>query len=229
MVAHKLDIAQLPRALAWYGKSAEQMVIRAMRKSAVFGKTAAVRTYTQTKDPFRIRASGSYGNNWIHDRIPDGGLVANAIFYAVFVERGRRPGKMPPDKPIREWVYQKRLAKRARAKKEGKPKPKETPVPASREWEKPLPATPGQETAKRLAWIKSARRPKKKRKKKVWKVKNVDSFVWLVRRKIARKGTKGRWVLRRSMPQIAGHSAKQVKRELAKLSRMPPRTSEVKA
>lgn len=162
------SLRQLGPALRSLGRETERTMIKSLRQSASYGRTAVVRTTKRTRDPYTIRASGSYENNWVTSDLPDGAVLANAVFYALFVERGRKPGKMPPLGPILKWVKQKKVV-----------------------------AVSGRE-----AQIAIAR---------------------LIQRKIGRKGTKGRWVLRRTMPMIAKRAAIDIRKALRDLSNNPPK------
>lgn len=168
-VSYKVSLAMFGKELERQSASYKDAVVTGMRKTAVFGKTAVVRTIKRTKDPFRIRASGTYeaAGNWVTEDVDDGAVLAPISKHALFVERGRKKGKMPPAKAIRDWAFQKRIFRSKVAKKsEGS------------------------------------------------QMINVAAFVLAVRRKIARKGTKARWPLRRTMPAIAKHAQREVRRQL---------------
>lgn len=242
---------------------AEHAVVIGMRKAARFGHTAVQHTYTRTRDPFKIRASGSYGQAFITQNIPDGALLANAMHYAVFVERGRKPGKPPPLDPIVEWVYQKRLSARpkpltrprrpsARKRAASKPSPPREPgavpdrapgvdpdgangTPAKAGPPKPRKRYTKAERAERrmarrkrkVARIRKERARKRALKKRVMaheRAKQAAIGIAMgVRWKIARYGTKGRWVVRRTMPKIAKRASREIRQELQRLNNRPPR------
>lgn len=169
-VSYKISLDMLPEALIRQAQSYERAILTGLRKTAVYGKTAVVSTIKRTKDPFRIRASGTYENlgNWVTQNVDDGAILAPTSKHALFVERGREPGKMPPEHVIRKWAFQKGIFK-----------------------------------SKRMS-VKNAGA----------QADNVAAFVLAVRRKIAKKGTKARWPLRRTMPAIAKHAQAEVKRQL---------------
>lgn len=222
MVARVADLRMLQASINAYGPSAEKAVVSGLRKAARFGHTAVQRTYARTRDPYKIRASGSYGQAFVIGETPVGAFLANAMFYAVFVERGRRKGKPPPLAPILEWVYQKRIAAR--------PKPLiRVKTPKNRK--KPF-IGPRQQKAGGGRAQKFGPRKKKGRKKRGGALQRLRArrhairyatdIAQRVRWKIAKHGTKGRWVLRRTMPAIAKRSARDVKRELSRLNKKPP-------
>lgn len=104
---------ELVRALHQLGERVEQDAIRAMQDAARFGVAAVIRSSATTKP--RPKASGTYENAWLVHRLRDGATVSNSARHAIFVERGRRPGRAPPLDPIKEWVRQKRLDRQALA------------------------------------------------------------------------------------------------------------------
>ena len=112
-VSYKVSLAMFGKELERQSTSYKNAIITGMRKTAVFGKTAVVRTIKRTKDPFRIRASGTYeaAGNWVTQDTNDGAVLAPISKHALFVERGRKKGKMPPEQVIREWAFQKRIFK----------------------------------------------------------------------------------------------------------------------
>lgn len=207
---------ELPMAIAAYGREGEKAVVNAMRRAARFGQTALVRTYTRTKDPFRIRASGAYGQAFIVKNITDGAFIANTMHYAVFVERGRKKGKMPPLKPILEWVYQKKLASRPKPLIKVKApfkNPKKLIGPKQQKEKTPKYGPKQSAKGKKLGRLRARRHA----------IKNAMGIAQGVRFKIAKHGTKGRWVFKRTMPTIAKRAARETKRELTALSKRPPR------
>lgn len=169
-VSYKISLEMFPEAIVRQGEAYHRAVITGMRKTAVFGKTAVVSTIKRTKDPYRIRASGTYeaSGNWVTKNVDDGAILAPISKHALFVERGREKGKMPPEKAIREWAFQKGIFRSGRMSN----------------------------------------------KKAGAQMNNVAAFVLAVRRKIARRGTKARWPLRRTMPRIASHAQREVRRQL---------------
>lgn len=252
-VVHLSSFDSLERAISAYGIAGERAVIVALRKTARFGHTAVHRTYTRTRDPFKIRASGSYGQAFITQDIPNGALIANAMRYAFFVEQGRRKGRMPPLKPILEWVYQKRLAarpkpivrvKRPRKQKEpfiGPTKPRKSRAAADGGAGGGVGGGSEGTGKQRYSKIRSKKTKRQKRvamlvrrmRAKKAAVANAMAIAWRVRRKIGKRGLgpyehgfankRGRWVFRRTMPIIAKRAARDIKRELSRLNRHPPR------
>lgn len=194
--------AELKSALKHLGVEAENAMAKAMQDAARFGVAAVLRTSAKTKP--RPKASGTYERGWHTVKLEDGATISNSAAHAVFVERGRAPGKRPPKDPLVEWVYQKRLAKRPRP-------PKGAPKGKNNEEEGPQNKPPG------------PKKPRRKRKRRRFAVTDVDGFVEKVRWKIAKRGIPGRFILRRTMPIIAKRAARESKRVIAKLAAAPPR------
>lgn len=208
MPTHVIGIDDLQLALRMYAKGAERATVMALRKTAVFGKTAVAHTIQRTRDPFRIRATGTYQapGNWVTAPTSDGAVLFPTAKHAKWVERGRPRGKKPPFEPILEWVYAKGLAKRARGKAKKKPKGE------GDAHEKPA----------------GLKKPKKKRKEKTWDVTDPENFARNVQWKIKKRGTKARWPLRRTMPRIAKRASREIRRALRDLGRKPPPRSPVR-
>lgn len=193
--------AELKRALRQFGTEAEDMLAKAMQDAARFGVAAILRTSAQTRP--RPKASGTYERSWLVNKLKDGATISNSAMHAVFVERGRKPGRRPPKQPLVEWVYQKRLAKRPKP-------PKGPPKGKANEEGGPGKKPPG------------AKKPKGKKRRKSRQILDVDAFVERVQWKIARRGIEGRFILRRTMPAIAKRAARESKRAIAKLAARPP-------
>jgi len=105
------DIRHLEKVLIAHEKAMREAVEAGMVNSARRGVAVAIQSMTKfTQRPF---STGTYANSWLSVPVDGGAAVANSANHAIFIERGRLPGKAPPLAPILEWVYQKRLAKRA--------------------------------------------------------------------------------------------------------------------
>ena len=135
---------QLGPAVRTLARQFDSGIIRALRKTARYGATQAVKVSAQSR-PHRPRATGTYERSFLVMKVPDGAILTNSAKHSIFVELGRRPGKRPPLKVIEEWVRIKRIAKG----------------------------------------------PKSRR------------VAIAIARKIGRKGTKGRFVMKRTMPIVA--------------------------
>jgi hypothetical protein len=155
------DPRQLGLAVRRLGKSMDAAAVKAMQATARYGASQAVAVSAQTKP--RPRARGGYERSFVVTKLSSGAVLSNSSKPAIFVERGRRPGKMPPEAEIISWIKAKGL-------------------------DKSLRSGLGRGAGGRF---RSVGRGK------------LRSLAFLIRRAIARKGTKGRYVLLRTMPRIA--------------------------
>jgi hypothetical protein len=109
---------QLPAALkVFQNRLAREMRVAAV-KTAEFGVTAVQRTIRQTVP--RPMASNTYMQSWAWKRTQRGAVLGTNVRHAIFVEIGRKAGKMPPVSAILEWVKLRRLVKPAKPKGRGK-------------------------------------------------------------------------------------------------------------
>jgi hypothetical protein len=199
------------------GMAADRAVEKAFRDTARFGVAAALRTSAKTKP--RPKASGTYENSFVVTKVPGGAVLSNSAKHAIFVERGRKPGRRPPQGPITEWVYLKRLAKRPKPKFM-RDAPKSPMLRAAEKWlrDEQRKNKSGGDPKKR-----GPKKPKRKEKRSRWQVDDVEDFVEKVRWKIAKKGIPGRYVLRRTMPIIAKRAKREIGKAIRKVCATPPR------
>jgi hypothetical protein len=96
-------------AMRKLGKNMQDGVVAALRKTARWGASDAVRV-SATSVP-RPRALGTYERSFVVTKLVDGAALSNSARYARFVELGRAPGKQPPVQAILEWMIAKRIDK----------------------------------------------------------------------------------------------------------------------
>ena len=145
----------------------------AMVKTGEFGVGAVQHTIRQT-EPKPI-ATTTYTMSWAVTKTPAGAVLGSSAYHSIFVEIGRRPGRMPPIAAILEWVRVKRLAFRPKALR-GRSK---------------------RAQARREQYART--------------------LAFLVARKIGRKGFRGRFPLKRTMPKLRAYSMQEVRRQLARV------------
>jgi hypothetical protein len=199
---------QLPAALRKHEILVERAMRKAMIKTARFGITAVQKTIRQT-DP-KPYAFGTYSQSWAIQKTKTGAIFGSSAKHSIFVEVGRRPGRMPPLEPILEWVRIKRLGIPKATKKIGA----KTRRPATKKTASQKAAN----AAKRSA-AGTGGKPKRSKKPSKGAIKKANaqrSFAFMVQRKIGKKGTKGRYILLRTMPTIQKRADKELKREVAK-------------
>jgi len=201
--------SQLPLAVKMVGTALEQATINSLRKTARFGHTAVIRTAAKTKP--KPEASQTYRQAWTVQKTKTGAILGNSARSSYFVEVGRRAGRMPPYSNPAEgillWVQLKRFKFGSDGKIQ-KRKPRKSGGGKKK--------TPAEQKGK--AQGAAGGKPKKPSKASLGKRKAQQRFAFLVARKIAKKGTPGRYVLARTMPKIQKRAIKETKRALRKVT-----------
>ena len=100
---------ELGPALRKLGKRMDAGMVVALRKTARWGASQAVRVSAATQP--RPRATGTFERSFVVTKLRDGAVLSNSARHAIFVEVGRRPGRMPPVAKILEWMITKRIDK----------------------------------------------------------------------------------------------------------------------
>lgn len=193
------SLAQLRSALVKLGVAGEQAVTDAMRKSAR-NAVREIRETSRTTSP-RPWASGDYETGWKSRNIPRGAEVINTSGHAYYVEVGRKPGKMPPESPIVRWLIAKGIAKastKGRAAKAGSP-------------------------STRALGTGGPRLARAKTRRVRGKAMDVFALALAIRRKIAKHGTAGRFVVQRAMPEILRFQERALRESIRRLCAAPPR------
>lgn len=217
MVSVWLSPHQLPKAVKELSRSMAKGQRGAMIETAKFGVTAVQRMIRQTS-PKPI-ATGSYTQSWGWIKTKTGAIMGSDARHSYFVEIGRKPGRMPPVEAILEWVKVKKI----RFDKTGKvavKKKKRKKTAAERAHTKTLnQLSKAHDTKKAKTPSTGAKKPKKPSKAAQQLLKHQTAFAWMVALKIKHKGTKGRYVLLRTMPKIQKRAIRNsriaVKRVLA--------------
>ena len=176
---------QLGPAVRILAKQFDRGVIKALQRTARYGATQAVKVSARSR-PFRPRATGTYERSFTVVKVDDGAILTNSARHSIFVELGRKPGKMPPLKPIIEWVKIKKIGGRGLG------------------------------------------RNKKGQFKSLGSAK-IKAIAIAVQRKIARKGTKGRYVFLRTVPIMAKRLPLEIQIEMAKSIARAARSSAKRA
>lgn len=232
-----------PAALARAMTRTLQNVQLAMEKAAVVTARWGVARMVQETAGRKVDASAQFKRQWKVVRFPGGAATANTSPYAEFVERGRRPGRRPPIAAIMKWAKDKGLAsKRAKADKQRKPKVKRAKVkkrkvnlkrlprpkkiassihhPKSLGFRKGFDYGIDSETKKVVGYRRlGGKRPTRARK--VFAVKNLKLFAILVARKIGKKGTKAKWLLRDVLDEFVREANKNYRQAVMGVARNP--------
>lgn len=96
-------------ALRKLGKGMDAAMLVALRKTARWGAAQALRVSATSKP--RLRATGTFDRSFVVTKLARGALLSNSARHAIFVEVGRRPGRMPPVAAILDWMIAKRIDK----------------------------------------------------------------------------------------------------------------------
>lgn len=232
-----------PAALARAMTRTLQNVQIAMEKAAVVTARWGVARMVSETAGRKVDASAQFKRQWKVVKFPGGAATANTSPYAEFVERGRRPGRRPPIAAIMKWAKDKGLAsKRAKADKQRKPKVKRAKVkkrkvnlrrlprpkriasnihhPKSLGFRKGFDYGIDSETKKVVGYRRlGGKRPTRARK--VFAVKNLKLFAILVARKIGKKGTKAKWLLRDVLDEFVREANKNYRQAVMGVARNP--------
>lgn len=232
-----------PAALARAMTRTLQNVQIAMEKAAVVTARWGVARMVSETAGRKVDASAQFKRQWKVVKFPGGAATANTSPYAEFVERGRRPGRRPPIAAIMKWAKDKGLAsKRAKADKQRKPKVKRAKVkkrkvnlkrlprpkrvasnihhPKSLGFRKGFDYGIDSETKKVVGYRRlGGKRPTRARK--VFAVKNLKLFAILVARKIGKKGTKAKWLLRDVLDEFVREANRNYRQAVMGVARNP--------
>lgn len=193
-----LSPKQFPKAVDRLLRNMEVAQRQAMIETAKFGVTAVQRMIRKTS-PKPI-ATGAYMQSWAWIKTKHGAILGSDVKHSFFVERGRRPGKMPPLDAILEWVKVKRI----RFDKFGQVAVKRKRTASERAHTKTLNALSKKHDPQKPKRPKGtsgkSKKPRKPSKAALTLLKHQKAFAFMVALKIKHKGTKGRYVLLRTMP-----------------------------
>jgi hypothetical protein len=212
---HLKSLKDLERVLGSLGWAMERGIQLAAWKAAQWGEAQAVRASMRSG----VNASQTYSRSWISRRVKDGAIVANSAKHAYFVERGRKPGKGPPIEAIEVWIKLKKLMP---------DKPPKVSRQAARK------AVIGKGPSGNISGAKQRARLRKdvELRTKIYRSDfaraqrhrmAIKAMALAISRKIARRGTKARFILAHLLQPIGSRYHREIKRELAKLSLNPPR------
>lgn len=220
------SVKALERIVRDLGRRMEAAILAASWTAARWGEAEAVRSTMRAK----ISASHTFARAWISRRVKDGAIVGNSAAHAYFVERGRRPGKGPPIAPIEEWIKLKKVMP---------VKPPRESRQASQKYAYGRGVTgdvlAGQSRGKGGKYAAAQRVRLQKIAKQRERFHRSDTargyrhrmairaMAMNISRKIARRGTKARFILGKMLQPLGRRFHRDIKRELAKISLNPPR------
>lgn len=111
MIRMHVTLSKFPRELRKLGDRLGATTLKGLRETAKFGRTAVVETSAGTSP--RPVATRAYEGGWVAKNTRDGAILGNTTIQAVFVEVGRRRGKMPPVRMIEAWLVAKGVDRKA--------------------------------------------------------------------------------------------------------------------
>lgn len=185
----------------------EKNIIRGLH--AIAYKAAG---YARTRAQMRARRTGAtasqtYERSFIAERTPDGAVMANTAEHAIFVELGRRPGKMPPVRAIMRWLIAKGLisGKLPKVNTRGITK---MPADASRA-----------EKRRMKGRLREAAADYRLRKREQAHGE-AYAYALAIARKIARKGTRGKYIVRDTVADAQRYVQSELRRMNAAIGSM---------
>jgi hypothetical protein len=104
---YKVNIATLPE---WAGKLVgmrKSAVISAIRRTVYVAGQQIVQQEIDATKPYKPVDRGDYRRGWRYTELPDGARLHNGTVQAAVIERGRRPGTMPPISALARWAARK--------------------------------------------------------------------------------------------------------------------------
>lgn len=191
---------------------------RAMEAAAaVTARWGVARMVSETAGR-KVDASAQFKRQWKVVKFPGGAATANTSPYAVFVERGRGPGRQPPVKALQAWLVQKGI------------QPKKAPTVSRRE------ALRGVSKAHRVTGDVSSAKNRKRiranirlyvkiyRSKPARTARHADLVLGIalsIARKIGKKGTKPKWLLRNLLDEFVREANKNYRQAVMGVARNP--------
>lgn len=190
-----------PKALSRAMTRTLENVHRAMQRAAVdvarWGVTRMVQESTE-----KATATAQFKRQWKVVKFPGGAATVNTSPYAEFVERGRGPGKAPPIAAIEAWLKAKGAT----------PRPSPTDIP-KRQRRIVGEVTGGKQRA-RIRKIAKARA-------KAARASKFRGLALGIARKIAKKGTKPKWLLRDAIDEFIAYARSRYDQAVRRVARNP--------
>lgn len=185
----------------------EKNIMRGLR--AIAYKAAG---YARTRAQMRARRTGAtasqtYERSFIAERTPDGAVMANTAEHAIFVEVGRRPGKMPPVAAIMRWLIAKGIVSGRIPKFSTK---EITRMPAD---------TDRKERRRLRGRLREAASDYRLRKREAF-VTEAYMRALAIARAIGRRGTKGKYIVRDTVPDAQRYVQSELRRMNAAIGSM---------
>ena len=206
--------AALGRAMQRTLENVQRAMARASVETARWGVTRIVQETAGRK----VDASAQFKRQWKVIRAPGVAATANTSPYAEFVERGRGPGRQPPLDAIRQWIIAKGLVPR---------QPGGVSMKAARAaLSKTRRVTGDVYGAKQRARIRRqintyAKIYKSKPARQARHRMLITGMALGIARKIGRKGTKAKWLLRDTLDEFKKYASSRYDAAVRRVARNP--------
>jgi len=193
-------------------------VQKAMRAAAVQTARWGVARMVQETAGRKVDATGQFKRAWKVVKFPGGAATANTSPYAAAVEAGRGPGRMPPVEAIEKWILDKGI------------RPRKPPTVSRREAMRALSkshritgdVTGGKQRKRIRANIKLHAKIYRSKPARTLRHANMIAAMALgIARKIGKKGTKPKWLLRDVLDEFRREAAKNYDAAVRRVARDP--------
>ena len=207
-----------PKALSRAMTRTLENVHRAMQRAAVdvarWGVTRMVQESTE-----KATATAQFKRQWKVVKFPGGAATANTSPYAAMVEAGRGAGRMPPVKAIEAWILAK---KGIRPKKPPTVSRKEALRATSKAHRITGDVSGGKQRKRMRANIKLYAKIYRSKPARTYRYANLIAGMALgIARKIGKKGTKPKWLLRDVLDDFRREAAKNYDAAVRRVARDP--------
>lgn len=195
-----------------------QNVQKAMAQAAVTTARWGVARMVQVTAAQKVDATGQFKRQWKVVRFPGGAATANTSPYASSVEAGRGAGRMPPVDAIEKWI----LAKGIRPRKPPTVGRAEALRATSKSRRITGDVTGGKQRKRLRANIKLYAKIYRSKPARTLRHANMIAGLALgIARKIGKKGTKPKWLLREALDEFQREAAKNYDAALRRVARDP--------
>jgi hypothetical protein len=194
-------------------------VTRAMDRASVETARWGVARMVQETAARKADATAQFKRQWKVVKFPGGAATANTSPYAEFVERGRGPGRMPPVEALEQWI----LAKGILPKNPGAVSAKQARAAVSRSNRVTgdVYGTKGQRARIRKQMRHYATVYRSKPARQLRHRQLLAGMALGMTRKIAKKGTKAKWLLRDVLDEFIRHAQSRYEAAVRRVGRNP--------
>lgn len=193
-------------------------VQKAMRAAAVLTARWGVARMVRETAGRKVDATGQFKRQWKVVKFPGGAATANTSPYAAMVEAGRGAGRMPPVKAIEAWI----LAKGLKPRKPPTVSRKEALRATSKAHRITGDVTGGKQRKRMRANIKLYAKIYRSKPARTLRHANLIAGMALgIARKIGKKGTKPKWLLRDVLDDFRREAAKNYDAAVRRVARDP--------